>query len=609
MNNQHGLQCHSNPCTWSLSSIKVTKIYTCKQAGCEKQTSITKTYNYKSNCTKKSEADLQMNSPSQSSADAVSNSENFSHVETPLVEITNQPMSNVVILGTGTVDDLQLGRDLEIKSSDEQVEDEIIYVDHEILLDLDCDSGIKKKCQEKINEHSNDFTRSLPATATEIAESRRVRKRKAFFDENDKYPWPMLGYKYKRKLPIIEEVLCEICGKHYLTKKRLNYHKQMHHREKTFSCNMCGLKYVRKGMLLSHLNQVKRKNLKCEKCDLLFCTRRSLGLHEMHHVERPGPDAEVYQCEHCDMYFGTWLGCFMHARRHVADEPCRCEVCGQHFLKIYDLNEHFKSHSEDEQNEWMDKKENVPESNGEDSDQAADNTCETCGELLTTRAYQMAHRIMHSSRKPYTCEICGKAFCHTRTFCSHMLSHTKERQFKCSVCGKEYIHKEQLKKHMMNHQGYVEKPYKCDICKQRFQVSSRLIYHLKIHTGERPHMCDQCGKKFRLKTGLQRHMQIHGGAKPFSCSYCNKPFYTAGQMKVHVRTHTGEKPFACPYCDKRCAMRANLRKHMGVHFRGTEFDLPKDVGPTIAVSVEYSRNESQDDQINQVTSIESECSL
>ena len=541
-----------------------------------------------------------MKIPFQGSTNTVADGENVNHVEMPRVEITDQPLSNVVAFETGSVDDSELGRDVDIKSSDEHVENEIIHVEIEMLLDLDCESAYELKYQKKKrhNKHSHNVARNPSANDTETVKTQRVRKKKAFFDDSDKYPSPMLAYKHKHKSPNIEELLCELCGKPFSTTKRLNDHKQMQHREKSFSCNICGLKYLREGMLLKHQNHVKRKNLKCEKCAVLFCTQSALELHKMYHVEKPGPDAEVYQCEHCNMYFGTWLGCYIHARRHVADEPCHCEVCGQNFMKLNDLNEHFKTHSEEE---LVGKKENLPEPNGEVLNQGNKCTCGFCGEMLTTRAYQIAHRIIHTTRKPYICEICNKTFRDTRGICSHMLSHTKERQFKCKVCGHMYIRKEQLKKHMKHHQGFVDKPYKCEICKQRFQVSSRLVYHLKIHTGERPHMCDQCGKNFRLKTGLQQHMLIHGGEKPYICSHCSKSFYTSSRLKIHMRTHTGEKPYACPYCDKRCAMRANVRKHMALHFKESKRKKANNTDSPVAPSVKYSKSEYLDDLINEIT--------
>ncbi|NWT63447.1 ZN675 protein, partial [Erythrocercus mccallii] len=56
-----------------------------------------------------------------------------------------------------------------------------------------------------------------------------------------------------------------------------------------------------------------------------------------------------------------------------------------------------------------------------------------------------------------------------------------------------------------------ERPYECDQCRKRFQTSSDLLVHHRIHTDERPFRCPDCGMGFKHKSTLTNHRRIHTG--------------------------------------------------------------------------------------------------
>ncbi|NWR44948.1 ZN544 protein, partial [Regulus satrapa] len=56
-----------------------------------------------------------------------------------------------------------------------------------------------------------------------------------------------------------------------------------------------------------------------------------------------------------------------------------------------------------------------------------------------------------------------------------------------------------------------ERPYECDQCRKRFQTTSSLLVHQRIHTEERPFRCPDCGKGFRHNSNLIIHQRIHTG--------------------------------------------------------------------------------------------------
>ena len=52
-------------------------------------------------------------------------------------------------------------------------------------------------------------------------------------------------------------------------------------------------------------------------------------------------------------------------------------------------------------------------------------------------------------------------------------------------------------------------PYECKACKKRFNRSSVLKIHERIHTGEEPYECKTCGKRFKQISNLLRHERVH----------------------------------------------------------------------------------------------------
>ncbi|XP_039890159.1 zinc finger protein with KRAB and SCAN domains 8-like isoform X1 [Simochromis diagramma] len=166
-------------------------------------------------------------------------------------------------------------------------------------------------------------------------------------------------------------------------------------------------------------------------------------------------------------------------------------------------------------------------------------------------------------KKTEQCDICGKAFLFKSRLIAHVRVHTGEKPYLCSTCGKVFNYKSKLVVHTRVHTG--EKPYSCSICGKAFLLRSLLTTHFRVHTGEKPYSCSTCGKVFASNSKMNAHRRVHTSEKPYPCMTCGKTFKSTSNLKIHVRIHTGEKPYPCSTCGKEFSQWINMNRHMRCH--------------------------------------------
>ncbi|XP_065100527.2 uncharacterized protein [Paramisgurnus dabryanus] len=165
--------------------------------------------------------------------------------------------------------------------------------------------------------------------------------------------------------------------------------------------------------------------------------------------------------------------------------------------------------------------------------------------------------------KPHKCPYCKKRFSDTTKVKYHVRLHTKEKPYQCSICGKTFRLSCSLKSHERTHSG--EQPFPCSHCGKRFSSKYYLTQHERVHTGEKPFLCQHCGKSFAKADGFKFHLRVHTGEKPHQCSQCGKRFAHPRGYKAHKQVHLRVKPYPCNICGKSFTRQDNLATHQRIH--------------------------------------------
>uniref|UniRef100_A0A7N8Y4B6 Uncharacterized LOC113122645 n=1 Tax=Mastacembelus armatus TaxID=205130 RepID=A0A7N8Y4B6_9TELE len=300
---------------------------------------------------------------------------------------------------------------------------------------------------------------------------------------------------------------CQHCGKAFLSPTALQKHETQHSSPELYHCSVCPRTFSEIQDLIAHHQECVgkyKRQIDCPECGMSFVRRTRLlshlRVHRLHKPLRP----KIPRCDQCNKGFTSVKSWIAHIDLHK-EKPFWCLVCAKGFRDEESLDKHLQGHS------------------------LRQHKCDICQKRFQTSAHLMNHYTTHSRAKPYQCSYCGRSFSQARNLISHRNTHLK------AFAG---FNRKSLMAHQKAHTE--KKPFKCPICGQAFNKSSELTFHKKVHFGRDGYACTDCGKPCKTLTLLKYHRRTHTGERPYVCKECGKRFTMPKALQKHIASHLPE---------------------------------------------------------------------
>ncbi|ROT75769.1 putative zinc finger protein 91-like isoform X2 [Penaeus vannamei] len=251
-----------------------------------------------------------------------------------------------------------------------------------------------------------------------------------------------------------------------------------------YPCKYCGLVFSEKKLLIVHKKACVETSLingahECDICGRRFLVRGRVETHKRN-VHSIGT-ADQQLCSYCGRTFGSSYNMKNHlAREHGIGqiEMVVCELCGGKFSDRSSLRNHMKNiHGERKYEcETCGKKFATPGMRNHHMNEMHNNTynyeCSICGEQFNVSfKYRYHMRKMHNTLQ-YSCDDCGRTFIMRSDLYRHVrgvhMGIRDPKRYPCKVCGRLFPSMYKVKRHMSSH-GY---------------LSSKATKHLEQHVPE-----------------------------------------------------------------------------------------------------------------------------
>ncbi len=316
-----------------------------------------------------------------------------------------------------------------------------------------------------------------------------------------------------------QQVSCPICGKS-VTGASLSRHVKTHSKVRRYGCKVCGKSFKRSDHLLVHMRTVHQSSVSTGKRKKSE-GKQSDGKARGKLKQKAGHSAQKYN---------------IHKREvsnNLGDGQHECDTCEKQFKRRGHLSVPRQAvHGIEKCNKVMDLA-------------YSPYVCDICEKRFTRKEYVSNHKetvhgiegceqSMDLVGRPFECDTCEKSFTRKEALSFHkQVAHGVIPTIRCVYCLKGFSSPKTLKVHIYEE----HKPFKCDLCDERFATNVLLSRHVAAHRFTGPYQCYTCKKTYSRGDTLKRHIKdkCHGKTVPFQCKSCGMCFNYQRSLDLHTK--------------------------------------------------------------------------